>query len=80
MWILNTPYLDDGTEAQLSPSKDEDDEDQRNPVEAVEIVSSLQGAEVEEKSERERVDADQESCAEEERAPGHLHGFLFYKN
>ena len=31
-------YLDDGTEAELSPSKDEDDEDERNPSEAGKVV------------------------------------------
>ena len=63
--------LDDGTEAQLSSSKDEDDEDQRSPVKTFKVVLvGLQGAEVEEKSQAERVDADEESCAEKQRSPG----------
>ena len=31
-------YLDDGTEAELSPSKDEDDEEERSPGEAGKVV------------------------------------------
>ena len=60
-------YLDDGTEAKLSPSKDEDDEDQRSPVEVDEVLlEGLHCAEVEEETQREHVEADKESRAQEE--------------